>query len=134
MENLVPVYQQIKETIKRWIIDGNYSKLREIIWPRVDTFIWLDYPLTVILFRLLKRSIRRTVTQEVLWNDNRETLKDVFFSKDSLLLWALSRFRRRRIEYRQIFNGPDYRHVTRVVLPNPRATERFCAAVRDLAS
>src|SRR5579871_6058918 len=28
-----------------WAVDGNYSKVRDIVWPRADTVIWLDYPL-----------------------------------------------------------------------------------------
>ncbi len=28
---------------ERWVVDGNYSRIRDIIWPRADTIIWLDY-------------------------------------------------------------------------------------------
>jgi len=28
-----------------WVVDGNYSKVRDIVWSRADTVIWLDYPL-----------------------------------------------------------------------------------------
>ncbi len=116
---------------ERWVVDGNYRSVREVIWPRVDTFVWLDYPLSIIIVRLLKRSIRRIVTREILWNDNRETVRGTFFSKDSLFLWAISFYRSHRREYRQLFSGPEYQHLTRIVLPNPRIAERFCVAVRD---
>jgi adenylate kinase family enzyme len=38
-----------------WVVDGNYSKAQHVIWPRADTLIWLDYPLLLILRRLLAR-------------------------------------------------------------------------------
>ena len=68
----------IQEVVSKecWVIDGNYSKLRDIIWSRVDTFVWLDYHLTFVLWRWLNRTIRRVISQERLWNGNRETFRD----------------------------------------------------------
>ena len=40
----------------RWITDGNKRALRDMVWPRADTVIWLDYPVTVSLWRLAKRA------------------------------------------------------------------------------
>ena len=28
----------------RWVLDGNYSRTRQLIWKRVDTVVWLDFP------------------------------------------------------------------------------------------
>jgi adenylate kinase family enzyme len=29
---------------ERWVVDGNYSKVRDMVWGRADTVLWLDYP------------------------------------------------------------------------------------------
>jgi adenylate kinase family enzyme len=29
----------------RWIVDGNYSQSRDVVWPKAEMVIWLDYPL-----------------------------------------------------------------------------------------
>ena len=50
-----------------WIIDGNYGKVRDIIWSRADTVVWLDYPFWLVFRRMLSRGIRRVVTKEELW-------------------------------------------------------------------
>src|SRR2546423_442076 len=42
-----------------WIVDGNYSRVRDLTWAKADTLIWLDYSLPVVLSRLLRRVIRR---------------------------------------------------------------------------
>ncbi len=69
-----------------WIVDGNYSRVRDIVWPRADTVVWLDYSLPVILWRLARRTIGRIVTDEELWHENRESIRTTFFSRDSLFL------------------------------------------------
>ena len=33
----------------RWVIDGNKSAVRDLVWPRADTLIWLDYSIMVSL-------------------------------------------------------------------------------------
>src|SRR3954449_1976400 len=43
----------------RWITDGNKRAVRDLVWPRADTIVWLDYPLGVSLWRLAKRARRR---------------------------------------------------------------------------
>ena len=49
------------------------------------------------MWRLLRRTIRRIATQEELWDTgNRESLRGAFFSRDSILLWALKTHRRNR--------------------------------------
>lgn len=90
--------QRVSEAVaeEAWVVDGNYSKARGIVWPRADTAVWLDFSLPVILWRLLWRTLTRTVTQEELWGGNRERFRTAFFSRDSLFIWALQTYRRRR--------------------------------------
>lgn len=59
----------------QWVADGNYlTSIRDVVWTRADTLIWLDYPLYVAHWRLLKRTFDRIVFKRELWNGNRETL------------------------------------------------------------
>lgn len=39
----------------RWIIEGNYGGTMELRLPRADTVIYLDYPITLCLFRIIRR-------------------------------------------------------------------------------
>lgn len=81
-----------------WVIDGTYrSKLGNLVLDAADTIVWLDLPLRVWLPRLLRRTGRRLTGRERLWNDNRETLRNAFWGRDSLLRFALrTHFQRRR--------------------------------------
>jgi len=81
----------------QWVVDGNYSTVRDIVWDRADTVVWLDLPLRVWLPRLLRRTYRRWRRRESLWNDNRETLRNAFWGRESLVVFSLrSHFVRRR--------------------------------------
>jgi adenylate kinase family enzyme len=44
---------------ERWVIDGNYSKVRDLVWARADTVVWLDLPRRVVMRRLVWRTLRR---------------------------------------------------------------------------
>src|SRR5919199_6833020 len=86
-----------------WVVDGNYSKVRDIVWSRADTVVWLDYPLPLILGRLARRTLARVVMKTELWQGNRESLRTAFLTRDSLFLWALSTYRKHRRNFPQVF-------------------------------
>jgi adenylate kinase family enzyme len=115
-----------------WVVDGNYGKVRDIVWHRADTVVWLDYALPVILGRLLWRTLRRTITQEELWHGNRERFLTQFSSRDSLFLWALRTYPRRRREYPMLFKEPEYVHLAVVHLRSPRAARAWLAGLSEV--
>ena len=83
-----------------WIVVGNYGQVRDIVWPNADTLIWLDLPLSLVMWRLVRRTVRRAATKEELWGTgNRETFRNSFLSRQSILLWALKTHRRNRQKY-----------------------------------
>lgn len=111
-----------------WTIDGNYSKVRDMIWRRADTIVWLDYPLPIIFWRLGWRTLKRIVTREQLWNGNRETWRAVF-GRESLFLWVLQSRPRHRIEYPRLFQQSEYAQLQVIHLQSPRATEQWLEQV-----
>lgn len=96
----------------QWIVSGNYSKARDLLWPRADTLIWLDYPLWIVFPRLFRRTVQRIVTQEDLWGTgNRESWRKQFFSRESLFLWLLQSQPRHRRTYPALLGQPEYAHL-----------------------
>ena len=83
-----------------WVIDGTYlRKLGTLILDSSDTVVWIDLPTRVWFPRLVRRSARRISGREPMWNDNRETLKDVVWGRESLFGYALTQQPRRRREW-----------------------------------
>src|SRR6185437_925270 len=64
--------QRVKQALRddSWVVDGNYSKVRDIVWGRADALVWLDYSLGLIYWRLLGRTIGRVRSGKDLWNGN----------------------------------------------------------------
>lgn len=102
-----------------WVVDGNYSRVRDLVWPRATSIVWLDFPLRIVLWRLFWRTLRRWWRREELWNGNRERFTDNFLSKDSLFLWAIQTYGRRRREFPALFQAPEHAHIHVVRLPSP---------------
>ena len=111
-----------------WVCDGNYSRVRDIILPQADTVVWLRLPFRVIFWRLLKRTVSRAWTGETLWGTNRESLWQAFFSRDSLLLYAITSRHRHRKGIRQSLN--EIPHQAKVYeLRTTREVETFIASL-----
>ena len=112
-----------------WVVDGNYHAVRDIVWPRADTVVWLDYALPVIMWRLTRRIFRRTVLGEEYWHGNRESLRTHFMTKDSLYLWVLQTYKRRRREYPVLLALPEHSHLTAIRLRSPAEARRWLATL-----
>jgi adenylate kinase family enzyme len=106
-----------------WVIDGNYNKVRDLIWPRASHLVWLNLPFIQVFRQALSRSLRRILIQEELWAGNRETIKGTFFERDSILWWVIRTHRRRRRQYRQLLAEECYRHLIVHEIHSPAQAE-----------
>ena len=117
----------------RWVTDGNKSAVRDLVWPRADTVIWLDYPVAVSLWRLGKRALRRTsvIKKEVraAESDGKADLPRQLLSAARGVLTALRSHRGQRREYPKMFAEPRNQHLAVVRLRSPRATRAWLASV-----
>jgi adenylate kinase family enzyme len=96
-----------------WVIDGNYSATRDLVWGRADTVIWLDLPLRVVMWRVVNRTVRRVARGDLLWSGNRERM-GMALSRDSIILWALTTYHRRRRDYPRLLAQRPELHVVRL--------------------
>jgi adenylate kinase family enzyme len=81
-----------------WVVDGNYGKLGGLVWERADTLVWLDIPLPLAFWRMVTRTLSRIRTGNEIWEGtgNRESIRNTLLSKDSLLVYALRTYGRRK--------------------------------------
>jgi adenylate kinase family enzyme len=110
-----------------WVAAGNYSVVRDIIWQDAEALIWLDYPIHIVFWRLLTRTIRRAVTREELWNGNRESFWKhlMLWSDESLFHWLFKTYWRRKREYPILFALPENAHLKVIHFKRPKETEEW---------
>jgi adenylate kinase family enzyme len=74
-----------------WVVDGNYGRhVRDLVWGRADTVVWLDLPRRVVIPALIARTLRRGLSGEELWNGNTERLSQLvrLDPEENLVLWS----------------------------------------------
>jgi adenylate kinase family enzyme len=108
---------------ERWVTAGNYSPVRDIVWGRADTIVWLDYGFLRTAYQLVRRTIRRSATREPCCNGNHETWARQL-SHDSILMWLLKSYWRNRR------NFPNYlaahaQGKTVCIFRSPKETEAW---------
>ncbi|NOS84377.1 MAG: AAA family ATPase [Ignavibacteria bacterium] len=107
-----------------WIIDGNYSRNQDLTICRADTIIWLDVPYVKMLYRVVKRSLYRIVTQKPLWHNNRESFGKLF-SGSSIILFASRTYGSKNAKYNRLINGSEFAGKKWIRLKSSREEKRF---------
>lgn len=116
-----------------WVVDGNCtSKARDLVWARADTIVWLDYSLPTVMWRLVQRTVRRVVTQEQLWNGNRESMRDQLLTRESLFLWALQTHPKHRRTYPKLFAEALRPNQNIVHLHAPREADQWIRSLTEM--
>ena len=113
-----------------WVADGNYSLARDIVWPRATALVWLDYPFPIVFWRLWWRTMSRCVRGAELWNGNRENLYTHFFTRDSLFLWLVKTYSRRRRRTAEALALPEHAHLRSFRFRWPGRAEAWLDSVR----
>ena len=118
-----------KAAADSWVIDGNYSAVRQLVWARADTVVWLDLSKRTVMRRIIWRTFRRVASREELWNGNRERWRN-FFSLDpqeSVIAWAWHKHAENHERYGSAAADPANAHLTFIRLASRRDVARFLA-------
>ncbi|MEO2109071.1 MAG: adenylate kinase [Actinomycetota bacterium] len=116
-----------------WVVDGNYAAVRDLVWARADTVVYLDYPRWRVMRQLVPRTLRRLITREELYNGNREQLPNLL-SRDpdrNILLWAWTTHRAKREEFTAAMADPANAGLRFVHLTSPAHTADFVRTLRE---
>ena len=105
---------------ERWVADGNYASVRDILWRRATHLVWLDYDRPVIMARVIARSVYRAALGGEVWagTGNREHWRD-FMRPSHPIRWAWSTWRQRRRETEERLRRPEFAHLVVFRLRRP---------------
>jgi adenylate kinase family enzyme len=115
-----------------WVVDGNYGEVRDLVWGRADTLVWLDLPRRIVVRRVVLRTVVRAVLRRELWNGNREPIRDVLRLDDperSIVRWSWSQHGPYRQRYAALTADPTWSHLEVVRLRSAREVSRWLVTV-----
>jgi adenylate kinase family enzyme len=114
-----------------WVVDGNYtSKLGSLVNDAADTIVWLHFPRWLVTQRIVRRTARRVLTREELWNGNREPWTNLW-SRDperNVIVWSWTSHHRNNERRQAAMDGRW------VVLRSPAEARRWLAGVSPAAA
>jgi adenylate kinase family enzyme len=107
-----------------WVVDGNYGAVRDIVWARADTVVWLDGSRIRVMRQVIGRTLRRMATRAELWNGNKEPWSNLFRvnPQENIIAWAWTSHHKYRRRYEAAMADPANAHLTFVRLSTPRQT------------
>ncbi|WP_307851600.1 MULTISPECIES: adenylate kinase [unclassified Streptomyces] len=108
-----------------WVVEGNFSKLADVVWHRADVLVWLDFPLPLIVYRIVRRSLRQLTGREDSPQARRLTWGLSFFKRRSLLRTAIRRYRNNRPRYALQVAETAGRGVEVARLRSPRQVQQW---------
>lgn len=116
---------------EHWVTDGNKSAVRDLVWPRADTIIWLDYPFVVSVWRLGKRAMGRAskLQTQAAESGERKGLPSQLLAAAKGVLTALRSHMGQRREYPRMFAAPENQHIAIARLRSPLSTRRWLERV-----
>ncbi|GII58379.1 hypothetical protein Pth03_67680 [Planotetraspora thailandica] len=96
-----------------WVVDGNYTAVRDLVWARADTVVWLDPPRAVVMWQVVTRTVRRVAMRAELWNGNRERWRNLttLDPHESVVMWAWTNHRRYRERYERAAASSEHPHL-----------------------
>jgi adenylate kinase family enzyme len=72
-----------------WVTEWQYTSVRPLLAERADLLVWLDHPRRLVLWQVVRRTLRRRLRREQLWNGNVEPpLWTVLTARDHIIRWS----------------------------------------------
>ncbi|MBI2393800.1 MAG: AAA family ATPase [Deltaproteobacteria bacterium] len=112
-----------------WVVDGNYLPVRELLWSRADTVVWIDLPRWLVEWQVVRRSLVRWLRDETLWNGNRERGPLAWLDPGHPVRWSWNKHAETRGRYGARFADPSWAHLRRVRLATRAEVDAFVSAV-----
>jgi len=115
-----------------WVTCGHYRRIvRDMNLKQANTIVWLDPPRRTVMPRVIRRTIRRVLTREELWNGNRKSWTNLYHwdPERNIIRWSWVTNKGRREQYEQCMSDGSWVHANVLRLRSPQAVEGFCASL-----
>lgn len=127
-DEMIQVVEAALAPIDGWVVDGNYNgSVGRAVRAEADLIVFLDLPRSLVMRRIVARTLRRAVTREVLWNGNREPWSNLV-SLDpakNIIRYAWDNHPRYHREYHERMADGQWDHAEVVTLRSASEVDRW---------
>ncbi len=113
-----------------WVLDGNYDRVRDLVWRQATHLVWLDYQRPIIMYRVTRRTLVRAALGTELWAGNRERWPHMLRPSHPIR-WAWSTWHRRRREVEECITQHDYAHLVVLRLRRPSEARKLLSQLKE---
>ena len=108
-----------------WVFDSHgYKEVRDLMWSRADTVVWLAYPRLISTSRVIRRSFARAWDKQPTYNGNTESFRS-WMNPEHPIQWSLRAYAARREDMLARFADPANSRLTKVRLNSPAEARRW---------
>lgn len=117
--------QRIREATAgdRWVVAGNYRRHTvDGLWPRAESIVWLDFPMQLVVRRIITRSWQRSRRNELLWGTNYERFwpqLKLWNQDESLIAYTWRNYPAQARYYEAAMVDPAFAHLRFIHLRSP---------------
>jgi len=106
-----------------WVVDGNWNTRIGTLLDDADIIVWLDYSRTVIMTRVIRRTLGRALLRRRTYHGNRERMTAIFRRdpEDNIIMWAWTAYS----HYQQLYGDLAARDTRVVRLASPRQARQW---------
>ncbi len=110
-----------------WVCDGNYSVVRDLVWGRATGVIFLNYSFGRVFYRAVRRTLRRAISQELLYGNNVEHLMPI--DPEWIPWWVVRTYRKNRRVYAERLARPEFARLEVAEFTLPAQAAAYLAAL-----
>jgi adenylate kinase family enzyme len=111
-----------------WVTESQYRQVLPLLAGRADLLVWLRPPRPLVLWRVVRRTVRRRIRRELLWGVNHEQpLWHILTDRDHIIRYAVRGFRMTEDRIRETVDAQPSLRV--VQLRSRRDVERLLASL-----
>jgi len=116
-----------------WVVDGNYERVRGLVWSRATHVVWLDYSRHVVMLRVIRRSLLRVLLKTELWAGNREQWRNLLRPSHPIR-WAWATWAQRRRDTVERLARPEYAGLVVLRLKHPRQARAVIRSLKEIGT
>ena len=113
---------------------GHYERLAgNMHLEQASTIVWIDLPRSTVMARVIRRTIRRVITREELWNGNKEPWTNLYHWDPALnvIRWSWMTYNGRQEEYERCASDGSWAHATAIRLQSRKAVRGLLESLAE---